>query len=179
VGCGTGYGTAHLAERARNVIGIDISPAAIRFARRKYPTLDYRRMDAMKLEFPPQSFDFIVSTENFEHLPDQHEHTRQLARVLRPDGLCFIATPNPEATAGKNRFHTHEFTFAELRDLLSKFFAEVSILENSFTLPENRVAKDQRFAAGDKGLLSLPSCDTTYLSNTHSFFALAKRPIAS
>ena len=52
VGCGTGYGSAILAQQARQVVGIDYSAAAIRFARRRYPKPDFRVMNAQDLRFP-------------------------------------------------------------------------------------------------------------------------------
>ena len=35
-GCGVGYGTAHLAEEARHVLGVDRSEEAIDYARGRY-----------------------------------------------------------------------------------------------------------------------------------------------
>ena len=101
VGCGTGYGTAILAEHAKKVTGIDYSNAAIRFAKRRYSKPDFRVMNAQELRFPDASFDFVFSSENFEHLPDQATHLLELRRVLKNGGICFIATPNPEVFTGQ------------------------------------------------------------------------------
>src|SRR3989344_191322 len=37
-GCGCGYGSAILAKKASKVVGVDISPEAIEYAKRKYNT---------------------------------------------------------------------------------------------------------------------------------------------
>lgn len=188
VGCGVGYGTALLARTASRAVGIDISQKAVNEAFRLYPAGEFLRMDAEAMTFPARSFDAIVSTENFEHLPNQAKHVRELARVLRRDGFCFIATPNPELFVGQNNpFHTKENTYSELRDLLRQEFREVEIVEPT-RVPVNaagRAARDERFARGEHGKLMTPELeifgrrvDQTFLSNTHSFHCFARGPIA-
>lgn len=187
VGCGVGYGTALLARTASRAVGIDISQKAVNEAFRLYPAGEFLRMDAEAMTFPAASFDVIVSTENFEHLPNQAKHVRELARVLRDDGMCFIATPNPELFIGQNNpFHTKENTYAELRDLLRQGFREVEIVEPT-RVPVNaagRAEHEERFARGEHGKLVTPDLeifgkrmDQTFLSNTHSFHCFARGPI--
>jgi SAM-dependent methyltransferase len=167
VGCGTGYGTAILAEHAAQVIGIDNSKSAIRFAKRRYPKVDFRQMNAQQLRFPDGFFDLIFSSENFEHLPDQASHLRELRRVLKKDGLCFIATPNPEAFAGnkQNPFHSKENTYQELIELFRPVFKDFLIVENSLS---GKV--DRGLTPRAPMVIFGHVLDTTYLSNTHSFF---------
>ena len=171
VGCGTGYGTAILAERAAQIIGIDNSNSAISFAKRRYPKVDFRQMNAQQLRFPDAFFDLIFSSENFEHLPDQASHLRELRRVLKSDGLCFIATPNPEAFAGNkpNPWHTKENTYQELAGLFRPVFKDFVIVENSLSgkLDRGLTARDSLVVFGH-------NLDTTYLSNTHSFFCFLR-----
>ena len=178
VGCGTGYGTAHLAEVAKSIVGIDISESAVKWARKRYPGVKYVQMDAQRLEFPDCSFDLIISTENFEHLADQKSHVQELARVLRPDGLCFVATPNPEMAMGKpNPYHTKENSFDELTQLFSPYFRELAILENTAMPPteRGRLAKDKRIMMGHIGLQKLDDVDdSTWVHNTHSFLFLPR-----
>ncbi len=187
VGCGVGYGTALLGRTATRAVGIDLSEIAVNEAFRLYPEGEFLPMDAEKMDFPSQSFDVIISTENFEHLPHQQAHVAELARVVRKDGFCFIATPNPELFAGLNNpFHTKENTYSELRDLLQKRFREVDILE-PIRVPVNpagRSAREERFARGEHGKLPSPDLeifgrkvDQTFLSNTHSFQCFARHPI--
>ncbi len=188
VGCGVGYGTALLANTAESVAGIDISLAAVREAIRLYPYEQFFQMDAENMTFPDESFDITVSTENFEHLPNQARHVDELARVVRKDGFCFIATPNPELFAGLNNpFHTKENTYAELRDLFSRRFREVVIVEPTHipTSPAGLAARQERFARGEHGITVTPELeifgrrvDQRYLSNTHSFHCFVRGPVA-
>jgi ubiquinone/menaquinone biosynthesis C-methylase UbiE len=184
VGCGTGYGTAYLAKTANSVIGIDLSRAAIRLATQRYPAHLFRVMDAQQLSFPNESFDLIVSTENFEHLADQAHHLRELRRVLRPNGLGFIATPNPEMFVGiRNPYHTKENSFAELTALFAPIFREHLIVENSLEPATDEGARQQtkRWENGQKGISSdqlysvfAKTIDRRFLSNTHSFFCFVR-----
>lgn len=184
VGCGTGYGTAYLAEVAQEAIGIDISRMAINLARKRYPAVKFLRMDAHHLNFPAESFDLIVSTENLEHLRDQDGHLQELARVIKRGGLCFIATPNPEMFVGiRNRYHIKENTFDELLLLLKRNFDDVVILENQLapSTLEGQRNREERFARGHKGMTPNGQLrvfdsilDASYLSNTHSFFSFCK-----
>jgi ubiquinone/menaquinone biosynthesis C-methylase UbiE len=178
-GCGTGYGTALLAEKAKSIVGIDISKAALTWAKKHYPAIEYLQMNVEELSFQNNSFDLIVSSENFEHLHDQKRHVSELARVLRPNGLCFVASPNPEMTIGEtNKYHTKENTYPELIELFSSYFNDITILENQLdpTTLEGKQARERRFSSGLRGPANSAGIDTTWLHNTHSFFCFLKAP---
>jgi len=187
VGCGVGYGTALLSRNASRSVGIDLSQITINEAFRLYPAGEFLKMDAEEMTFPAESFDVIVSTENFEHLPHQAVHVRELARVVRKTGFCFIATPNPELFVGLNNpFHTKENTYSELNSMLSQFFSEVEIIEPTRVPvnPVGRAAREERFAKGQHGKIVTPELvvfgnqvDQTFLSNTHSFHCFVRGPI--
>ena len=179
VGCGTGYGTALLRATARSATGIDISKQALRWARKQYPQVQFLEMNVEGMDFPDASFDFVFSSENFEHLRDHARHLAEVRRVLRPGGLFFLGTPNPEMYVGvHNRYHTHEFSYAELDTALRREFRETLILESTGQpeSAEGRAAREARLAAGCCGqLFTQPGqapFDITHLENTRSFFAL-------
>jgi SAM-dependent methyltransferase len=49
---------------------------------------------AARWPFEDASFDYVLSSEAIEHLPDQLAMLRECARVLRPRGRLLITTPN-------------------------------------------------------------------------------------
>jgi len=58
---------------------------------------DFLEVDGARLPFPDASFDVVVSNHVLEHVGDREEqriHLSEIHRVLRPDGLCYLATPN-------------------------------------------------------------------------------------
>jgi len=95
-GCGTGYGSRLLLQKAATVVGIDLSPLAIQYAREHYhgPGIAFAQMDCQRLAFPDADFDFLVCFEVFEHMEDQDGFLRECLRVMRPGGTLLLSTPN-------------------------------------------------------------------------------------
>jgi SAM-dependent methyltransferase len=132
--CGSGYGSAMLGENAKAVYGADISPEAIKYARRVYgsPNLYFSEADCLALPFPTARFDLVVAFEIIEHLKDPEALLGELDRVLSPSGLLLLSTPNrlyyTEERGETNPFHDHEFSFEELEEALRKRFPHRAIL---------------------------------------------------
>ena len=134
LGCGTGYGTALLAQSAASAMGVDLAPEAIDYAASHYPSAEFLRCSAAAVPLPPASFDLITAFEVIEHLPDWRALLTEARRLLQPNGMLLVSTPNrryyaeTRAKAGPNPFHTHEFEYAEFRNALGEFFPHVQIL---------------------------------------------------
>jgi len=172
IGCGLGYGTDYLRPFAHSIVGIDISKRAIGFARHRYPETQFLLMDAEALRLSPESVNLVISSENFEHLANQEKSLREIARVLAPGGMCFLATPNCEVSGARNPYHTHEFTRSELAESLSRHFVDVEVWPSQLRTPDRAsLGKPPQ----DLKLFGEP-VDQTYLSNTHSLFSFSRRP---
>ena len=136
IGCGTGYGTAHLAKHARTAIGIDIAPDAVAHARSAYPftNLSYLAASAAALPFSDASYDLITAFEVIEHLENWPALLHEARRLLKPGGIFLVSTPNKQyytesrGTAGPNPYHLHEFEFAEFQSELDRHFPHVTVL---------------------------------------------------
>jgi len=50
--------------------------------------------DQSPLPYPDNSFDFVTSAEVVEHLENYHHLIREVYRVLKPNGLFIVTTPN-------------------------------------------------------------------------------------
>jgi SAM-dependent methyltransferase len=121
-GCGEGYGSSMLAERASKVVGVDLEPDVVEHAQASYPQVRFQTGDLLSLPFPDASFDGVVTLQVIEHLQRPREFVSECARVLRPGGVLVLATPNritfsPDGRI-RNPFHTVEFSAAELRSVL-------------------------------------------------------------
>lgn len=147
VACGTGYGSALLADAgAESVIGIDLSPDAVAYAKATHArkTTDFRADDAQVLRsVPDQSIDLAASFETLEHVPNARALVEALARVLVPGGTLLISTPNRRLGRIKdqltkkpgNPHHVFEFTRGELVRLLRPKFRVERVLGQNFISP--------------------------------------------
>ncbi len=114
--CGNGYGTALLSE-TRHVLAIDGSSAAIELARKSFSTPRSIYSQAYyPFSLPRQRFDFVVSLESIEHVPEGESFFQELVGSLRPGGIIVFSTPCedelPFASSG-NKFHFKHYTLAE------------------------------------------------------------------
>lgn len=96
IGSSTGIIDNYLADKFNEVTGIDIDEKAIKFASKKFKkkNLTFKIGDAMKLEFCNNSFDIVICTQIYEHVPDPKRLLAEIYRVLKPNGVCFFAAIN-------------------------------------------------------------------------------------
>lgn len=87
VGCGTGHLAFELARRsgASRVIGIDLSPVYIEYARARSesPRVEFRVQDACALDFPSHIFDRVLSLLVLHFVPRASEAIAEMRRVAR------------------------------------------------------------------------------------------------
>jgi ubiquinone/menaquinone biosynthesis C-methylase UbiE len=127
--CGLGYGIEILSRAgAAAVTGVDLDPEAIAEAKSRIGehAKELVAGDLRKLPFEDDSFDVVISFETIEHVEEPEKALAELRRVLRPDGVLVISSPNPDAYVGHNEHHVHEFRPAELRDAVSSLFQNVT-----------------------------------------------------
>lgn len=94
-----GSGTGTLIRVLREVfqepfeaVGTDISNIGENFHRKK--GIKFIRADAQKLPFPEESFDFVFSTDAFEHLINPQKALEEMFRVTKKGGLILLRTRN-------------------------------------------------------------------------------------
>lgn len=93
-GCGVGWMTATLAGAGIDTLGIDLSAPKIEHARRHHPGVRFEVLEMGPTTFPPGSFDFVVSNQVLEHVPDVDAVLAMLHAVIRPGGRAFFSVPN-------------------------------------------------------------------------------------
>jgi trans-aconitate methyltransferase len=89
LGCGTGHLTAQIAESGAHVVGIDKSPDMIQQAREKYPSLQFKVMDARAIDFP-DAFDAVFSNATLHWIKEPERAITGIAKALRTGGR-FVA----------------------------------------------------------------------------------------
>lgn len=124
IGTGTGYGVDILAPKCKRFITID------KFLDPSVPTaenVEQRQMVVPPIGFESGSFDFVVCFQVIEHIKDDMQFVREVARVLRPGGKFIVSTPNAPMSLTRNPWHVREYTAEELQNLLSISFSNVMI----------------------------------------------------
>ncbi len=104
LGCSTGIIDESIANHVAWVTGVDIDEPAITLAtsRRRAPNVDFRIDDAMKLSFTDASFDIVICSQVYEHVPDPARMMEEIHRVLRAGGVCYFAATNKWALIEKH-----------------------------------------------------------------------------
>jgi SAM-dependent methyltransferase len=128
--CGEGYGSAMLAGRAADVVGVDANPEAFEHARRRYQRPNLRFEQSLVEQFSERR-DAIVFLQTIEHVERPAELLRGFAE-LAP--VSYVSTPNrltlapPGAQKSDNPWHLREYTIDEYRALLEPCFSRVAVL---------------------------------------------------
>lgn len=148
VATGEGYGAAMVAQQARSVVACDLAEDVIARAGRNFarPNLRFVIGDALALPVPDASVDVVTCFEALEHFAEQEAFLDEVRRVLRPDGVILVSTPDrdiyspPGATP--NPFHVRELSRTEFMALLTARFAYVALarqraVAGSAILPEH------------------------------------------
>jgi ubiquinone/menaquinone biosynthesis C-methylase UbiE len=127
---GRGGGLFYLQKRfaPAELIGMDISSAAVRHGRRR--GLDLRQGSAHRLPFAAGRFDLVLALDALVHLIDRDAVLREARRVLAPGGLLltgdFIKAPAADALAEMRVLaESHGFRVEKLRDITANVVASL------------------------------------------------------
>lgn len=137
LGCGDGFHTAKFVELGLETYGLDISEDYLKKAQAlgvKTVTGDI----TAALPFENEYFDIVYSGETIEHIVDVRQLFTELNRILKPNGLLILTTPNlaglddrinllfgrklrhQDALCESHYLHVRVFTFSSLREVLDK-----------------------------------------------------------
>ena len=87
--------------------------------------VEYYDMEVPPIGFENCSFDSVVSFQVIEHIEEDIDFVREVARVLRPGGKFVVSTPNAPMSLTRNPWHVREYNADELRNLLECHFSKV------------------------------------------------------
>jgi SAM-dependent methyltransferase len=114
IGTGTGFFAFLLAERGHQVTGIDLTPGMIAEARKIAERMDgapdFYIMDGEKPDFPPQSFDAIVTRKMTWALPNLSRTYQNWHGLLKSSGILInfdadYCREEPPASLPKHHAH--------------------------------------------------------------------------
>lgn len=164
IASGEGYGSYILSKYASKVIGVDIDKEAVIEAKKKYlnDNLNFTVGSADNIPVDSSSIDVVVSFETIEHHDKHDEMLMEIKRILKPDGILIMSSPDKEYYTDKigqlNKFHVKELYLKEFKVLINKYFKfstfyfQKSYNYNSFISCEESY-KDVEIYSGDNMLI--------------------------
>ncbi len=159
IACGEGYGANIMADYAKTVIGVDIAETIIVKAKSNYikNNLSYMQGSVESMPISDSSIDIVVSFETLEHHEKHEEMLGEIKRVLRPNGLLIISTPdkstNDQRIGYKNIYHFKELYLDEFKELISKYFCHANYYFQKVIMGSMLIAENN-----SKGFLHLAGC---------------------
>jgi ubiquinone/menaquinone biosynthesis C-methylase UbiE len=90
IGIGCGTHAQIIAPHCKSFTGIDLTDYAVNCTAKRLPSAKLMRMDAEKMEFPDNSFDFIWSWGVIHHSSNTRQILKEMHRVLRPGGKATV-----------------------------------------------------------------------------------------
>jgi len=104
IGVGLGADHERFARAGAKLSGIDLTPRAVEFTRRRFEVLnlpcDVRVGDAEALEFEDETFDIVYSWGVLHHTPDTAKAIQEVLRVLKPGGVARIMMYHKNSMVG-------------------------------------------------------------------------------
>lgn len=98
VGAGSGGVSIAFAEIGAQVTALEMDPRRRRWAAARFQghDVDATLIDGSveALPFPDSSFDVVTFVDVVEHVDDAAMAVHEIARVLAPDGIVYVSTPN-------------------------------------------------------------------------------------
>lgn len=109
VACGPGIVACAFAPRAKQVTGIDLTPAMLEQAKKRQQKLQLENLtwqlgDVLPLPFADAAFSMVITRYTFHHFLDPLAVCKEMLRVCQPGGTVMIvdATPPPEKAEAYN-----------------------------------------------------------------------------
>lgn len=134
IGLGDGNFLFACAKAGNIASGIDISTVAVNRSKALFEGEGFRSQltvgSAKRLEFPIETFDFVISKDLVEHLPeaDLQPHLHEAWRVLKPQGYYLLWTPSKLLGHTSLGTHLKEYSLSEIMAALKKANFEPAVL---------------------------------------------------
>ena len=94
VGCSAGFLVAAARAAGFDAIGLDVEAAAIDYGRQQLGLDGLQCSPLVDAALPAASFDVITIYDVIEHVPDLNAVVAEMKRLLTPDGILHVRTPD-------------------------------------------------------------------------------------
>ncbi len=88
-------------DKTYDVVGVDLSPKAMKMMKERCPTGEFIAMDIFKADFPAETFDTIILSSIIEHFENFDQLLINSKKFLKKDGTIVIVVPQ------NHHFRTH------------------------------------------------------------------------
>lgn len=180
LGCSTGWGAIFFGNIFSKVTAIDIDKDAVAFGAANTQSNNVRFIvgDSMSIMAKDSSFDVVICSHVYEHVPDNKKLMEEIYRVLKSGGICYFAGPNklwpvephynllglsllPKKLADiyvkvfrkKDYYYENLLTYWQLRKLVSRFEI-IDYTPRILTEPEKFMATDMFKADSIKAIFA-------------------------
>lgn len=101
IGCASGFLLDEARKKGWQVYGVELSTWAVDYATKKL-SLDNIFQGVLKnADYPDNYFDAIVMKDAIEHLTDPRGTLIEIRRILKPDGILCVNTPNIDSLVSR------------------------------------------------------------------------------
>lgn len=174
IASGEGYGSNIISDKAAFVYGVDIDAKSIQEAQLKYKkdNLKFLVGSTSSIPLEDHAVDVVVSFETIEHHDEHIEMMNEIRRVLRPNGLLIISTPDKKNYTEKrnfvNKFHVKELYKHEFFDLIAQNFNSIQMLTQKYVngnsiIQEDTIDSEIKIFSGNYAAISNVVIDPFYL----------------
>lgn len=95
IGCGCGFLTNQIYQEGRkNIVGLDISPISVNYAKKKYPYIKFYCEDICRFDMA-QNFDLCLAIMALNNMPDIDGFFATVSKLLKRNGKMIIVIPHP------------------------------------------------------------------------------------
>lgn len=129
LGCGVGSNLTVLAKYSREVKGIDYSPQAVSFCRKKgYQNVLVGNVHHLNLR---SQFDLVLCSELLEHVNDK-KAVQEISKVLKKGGYFLFSVPAHQYLWNDNDDLSQHLRRYEKKELVKLLSTEFHILKTSY-----------------------------------------------
>ena len=95
IGCSSGFIANSISPLFKHIVGVDIDLAAMKMIRESQnKNTSYAYGDAMALPFSEKSFEVIICSQTYEHVPSSERLFIEIERIIKPGGVLIFSGPN-------------------------------------------------------------------------------------